>query len=631
MHSRRPDLKKILTDPDLRRKLMVSTIRATQAREGIETTEEMANHAYYVVTEGEKAAFFDLQKYRGGKGEPDRRHEAFITGLKPFEKDIRLDVSGTDFLEITSSPLVYRHISVLARVFREIPKLDPSWGVALQGLATADDSRFLRCWWELPRQAGENDWIVFAKGGEFSRFYADTHLIIQWTNESRASIKDDGRLQNVDHYFKPGLTWPRRTQRGFNLRILPTGCIFADKGPAIFPNDPDQSFYILGVANSSAAECILRELMSFGSWEVGVVKRLPMPVPSAAQNEIIRGIARSIYRGKAGWDRGNEISTAFERPWLMREEILGDRSALAGRLDRLAEFESAEDARIQKLYAELNDEVYRLYGISDETRKVIEATLGERPPEVIWPQMEGKTVEQKRMEHVWRLLSYVVKRVVEADEDGIVPTIAVSGEASLLDRVYKELEMLFPGQAVERVEVEIVNELKRKVKGYRSTQSISEWLEDVFFEHHASLYKKRPIIWHIAGVRGRGRAAFGALVHYHKFDGNRMAKLRGSILRDALEFFRREAALAGQERRESDRIEWQSRLEEARELDRRLQLVEEGRHEGPEGGESDFRILAPWKSPAERPKGWNPDLDDGVKVNIEPLQKAGVLRISKVV
>ncbi|MGA2403713.1 MAG: hypothetical protein ABSG91_18730, partial [Syntrophobacteraceae bacterium] len=101
--------------------------------------------------------------------------------------------------------------------------------------------------------------------------------------------------------------------------------------------------------------------------------------------------------------------------------------------------------------------------------------------------------------------------------------------------------------------------------------------------------------------------------------------------RETIELFRREAALAAQERREDDRLEWQAKLEETQELDRRLQLVQEGYHEGPEGGDSDFRILTPWKSKKERPKGWDPDLDDGVKVNIEPLQKAGVLRITKVV
>ena len=69
----RVNVKAILADPDLRRKLMVRTIQATQAREGIETTEEQAERAYYVVTEGERTTFFDLERFRKGE-KGDRRH-----------------------------------------------------------------------------------------------------------------------------------------------------------------------------------------------------------------------------------------------------------------------------------------------------------------------------------------------------------------------------------------------------------------------------------------------------------------------------------------------------------------------------------------------------------------------------
>jgi hypothetical protein len=71
----------------------------------------------------------------------------------------------------------------------------------------------------------------------------------------------------------------------------------------------------------------------------------------------------------------------------------------------------------------------------------------------------------------------------------------------------------------------------------------------------------------------------------------------------------------------------QAKVEEAEDLDRRLQRIQEGFHKGGE----DYRILTPWKSEEERPKGWNPDINDGVIVNIEPLQRAGVLRIAEVV
>ena len=409
---------------------------------------------------------------------------------------------------------------------------------------------------------------------------------------------------------------------------MPQGCAFADKGPAIFPVREPDKWFLLGLANSTPAEYLLKGLMSFGSWEIGVIKRLPVPEPAAHQHDRVGAIARKIHDAKAAWDECNETSTRFERPWLIRDHT---RLSVAERLEQVSKHEAAEEARIQGLYEELNDETYKLYGIPDDTRATIEETLGERPPEVIWPQMERKTAEQKRMEHVWRLLSYAVKRVVEADADGIVPFAPLSGEASLLDRVHEELAALFPEQDVNQVEVEITNELKRKVKGYRAAASIGAWLENVYFDYHVALYKKRPIIWHVASSQGTGPFAFGALCHYHRFDANRMAKLRAGYLRDAIETFRREAALAGREGRTDERINLQERLEEAQALDGKLQAVQEGRHEGPEGGDRDYRILTPWKSADARPKGWTPDIDDGVKVNIAPLQRAGVLRSAKVV
>ncbi|MEA3275318.1 MAG: hypothetical protein U9Q81_08550, partial [Pseudomonadota bacterium] len=227
------------------------------------------------------------------------------------------------------------------------------------------------------------------------------------------------------------------------------------------------------------------------------------------------------------------------------------------------------------------------------------------------------------------LLSYAVKRVIEADEDGIVPFHSAGGEPPLLDRARRELAALFPDQDSNQIEVDITNELKRKVKGYRSVQGIGEWLEDVYFDYHASLYKKRPILWHIASSQGRGACAFGALVHYHKLDHDRLAKLRGSYLSDAIAHFRREAGLAAQEGRAEDRQEWQAKLEEAQTLDQRLQWVQEGVNGDPAPG--DCHIRTPWKSEDQLPTGWRPDLDDGVAVNILPLQTARVLRVERVI
>ena len=553
----------------------------------------------------------------------------FVKGLRAEADGLRYDIARRDFAAIDGSPLAYERVGIVAPIFREVPPLDPTHAVAAQGLATAVDDRVVRYWWEVtPERRGTGkDWVPFAKGGEFSRFFSDIHLVVQWTPASIVVMEEGGRVQNVPLYFKPGMTWPLRTQRGFNLRVMPEGCIFGHKGPAVLSKDPSETFYLLGIANSAPAEFLLRGLMSFGSWEVGVVKRLPIPQVSSEQMERVSQLAKSIHDAKREWDTGNELSTSFTRPWVLRS---ADAMSFSEALDAALAFEVATEEQIQTTYNGLNAEAYRLYGIPDATEAHIERSLGDRPPEVIWPQMEGKTVEQKRMEHVWRLLSFAVKRVIEADNDGIVPFSQATGEARLMDHVRQELVGFFPGRDESQLDVEIVNELKRSVKGYRKCASLDDWLANAFFDFHVSLYKSRPIFWHIVSTQGTAPFAFGALVHYHRFDKNRMAKLRASYVRDTIEELRREASLADKAGRAEDRVELQAKVEEVQALDTNLQLIQEGHHEGSHGDTRDFRILTPWKEPDARPRGWNPDFDDGVKVNIAPLARAGVLRVTGV-
>ena len=635
----RVNVKAILADPDLRRKLMVRTVQATQAREGIETTTEQAERAYYVVTEGERTAFFDLKGFRGErKYGTDARNEAFVHCLRGATKGTRFDVVRRDFGLVEGSILAFQNLEWFAPLARQFAPLVPQYGHARSGLNTTEIERFVRQRWEVEPDVSGRRWVSFAKGGDFCRFYADGDLVFDWTNDGaeykRVVASKYGSasrfVKSEDYYFKKGITWVQTTNLGINARMLPDTGIFGVASPTFFPHDAEQQLCLLGVMNSAAFDALARCVATL-NWGATAIGALPTPSLATESAGSIARYAEEIHAAKAGWDLGNEISSDFDRPWLLHDAWFGADASILRRLSALATREQEEEARIVQVYAVLNDEVYKLYGIPDDTRGIIEDALGERPPEVIWPQMKRKTAEQKRMEHVWRLLSYVVKRVVEADADGLVPFAPLSRGASLLDRVHEELAAVFPQQDVNQVEIEIANELKRRVKGYRLAASIGEWLENVYFDYHAALYKKRPIVWHVASRQGTERFAFGALCHYHRFDANSMAKLRAGYLREAIETYRREVALATREGRTEERIELQAGLEEVQALAGKLQAVQEGHHEGPEGGERDYRILTPWKSAEERPTGWDPDIDDGVKVNIGPLQKAGVLRIAKVV
>jgi hypothetical protein len=633
MAGKRVNLKAILADADLRRKLMVSTIQATQAREGIETSREQADRAYYVVTEAERIAFFDLERFRAVRGQPERRWEMFVRCLRGDEGTIRQDVARSDFAFIEGNILAYRSIGWLAPLFKEHPALSPTYGVTRSGLNTTEIERFTRQRWEVEADTATHRWVLFAKGGDYSRFYTDWDLVIDWTDDG-AEFKNVVRskygsasrfVKSEGDYFREGVTWMQTTNLGVNARRLPATGIFGVASPTFFPNRKDDVELFLALMNSTVFDAIAR-CVATRNWGATAIGKIPIPRVHDAPSRRLRQIASTIYDLKAGWDSGNEVSAAFRAPWLTSE--YATQNSIAERLESLRREESAREQRCHELYESLDNEVYGLYHISPATRTLIEHTVEKRPVEVLWPQMTGKTYEQKRIEHVWRLLSFAVKRAVENDDDGIVPFNRSTGETPLAERVRQELAALFPDRDESQLEIEIANELKRTVKGYRRCASLDDWLANAYFEYHASLYKNRPILWHIASAQGTTPFAFGALVHYHRFDRNRMVKLRATYVRDTIEELRREAGLADKAGRAEDRIELQARLEEVQALDRKLQLIQEGHHEGAEGGSQDFRILTPWKKPGARPKGWNPDIDDGVKVNIAPLDRAGVLRIS---
>jgi hypothetical protein len=629
---KRYDVKKLLANPDLRRHLIVEGTIATQAREGIDVSREQAENSYYVVTEGERASFFSLVPFRGETGDNDGRHLEFIRTLANYRSPVRSDVALRDFATIDDSPLAYDRLALLGSHFRNNPKLEPAFSEVRRGGCTGNDDKLVRCWWEIADKSG---YRPFAKGGAFSRFYSDIYLVVAWDEERRTfrgftgrKGRETERPESLDFYFRPGLTWPRRTQRGFSLRRLPPGCVFADKGPSIFTKKAGYDWYLLGVLNSAPAEALLQTMIAFGSWEVGAVKKVPVPEATAADRKHVGTLAETLHDLKFSWDSGNEISTHFDRPWVIQPSATNEARTLSTALDAVLERECQLEATLTQTYADLNTAVYRLYGIPDAVRDKIETATGARPPELIWPQLEGKDRDQKRREHVDRLLTYLVKQILTEDEDHLVCLQRVAHEPPLVERLREKLAFCFPEQDPSSLETEVVNELKKKTKGYHRAESLAEWLHDVFFETHNALYEQRPILWHLASSQTRTEPGFTCLVHAHHFDADALAKLRSVYLRDRIAVLKREAAQAGNDGKADLRFDLLALAEEVEAYDAKLALLQEGAHTGPANGERDYRILTPWKTPETRPQGWHPDVDDGIKVNLAPLARTKLLRIN---
>lgn len=206
--------------------------------------------------------------------------------------------------------------SVLS-VFGEYRPLDETADVRV-GLQTSDDFRFLRLWWEVPPdRVGEGRrWIPFAKGGGYAPYYADLHLVVDWEDDGRRLEEwGRGRVQNTEFYFRPGLTWSRRTASAFALRALPAKSIFADKGCFVGVSEPAK---IMSWANSRVTRYLIELQLAAGettssggaarSYEVGIVASLPLPddLPQS-----LGGLASRIAEGNARMDATSETNHQF--------------------------------------------------------------------------------------------------------------------------------------------------------------------------------------------------------------------------------------------------------------------------------------------------------------------------------
>jgi hypothetical protein len=188
-----------------------------------------------------------------------------------------------------------------------------------------------------------------------------------------------------------------------------------------------------------------------------------------------------------------------------------------------------------------------------------------------------------------------------ADRDGIVCLPSVLGERPAAERLQELLARAFGATWSPARTRELL-----AASGSKKTD-LDSWLRDEFFKAHCQVFKNRPFVWHIWDGRKDG---FSALVNYHRLDGGTLRRLSYTYLGDWIE--RQEAAdregLVGAE----------ARLLAARDLQRRLALTLEG--------EPPYDIFVRWKSLSAQPLGWDPDLDDGVRLNVRPFVEAGVLR-----
>ena len=185
--------------------------------------------------------------------------------------------------------------------------------------------------------------------------------------------------------------------------------------------------------------------------------------------------------------------------------------------------------------------------------------------------------------------------------DGILPLASLAGQEPAVERLRRLLAASYRDDWSVGQQTELLRQVGFVDKG------LDAWLREGFFEQHCKLFHQRPFVWHIWDGR---RDGFSILVNYHKLDAANLSKLIYTYLG---EWIRSQRAAE-----ESGTPGANARLVAALELQRKLEDIRDG--------ELPYDIYVRWKPLREQPIGWNPDLNDGVRLNIRPFVTAGVLR-----
>jgi hypothetical protein len=291
------------------------------------------------------------------------------------------------FRTLPGSPFAYWAPDHLFDVFSLDGLEDSESGVIVRiGLTTHDDFRWLRLSWE----TSDPSFVPFAKGGSYSKWYSDLPLCLRWHPSGsllKASKLERSRLGeltennskcwNESHYFRPGLTWPRRTA-GFSVRALPAQAIFGDKGPAIFAEGDDWGalLAVVAVLNSAPFELLLRLMIARNelaqSYEVGVIRNSPIPIIPPATRGRLAKLAQDGWSARRSLDTAAEGSHAF----LLPSALQVDGSSFDERIGAWSALVRATEMRLSEVQADVDEICFGLYGISTEDPESVVAALG---------------------------------------------------------------------------------------------------------------------------------------------------------------------------------------------------------------------------------------------------------------
>lgn len=497
-------------------------------------------------------SYYDLTSVYGS----DVQAVELARAIASDESPLRHVVDCRDFSKLPSSPIAYWTTAALREAMHD-SKPVTDFAVTKQGLKTGKNALFLRRWHEVSTDtlgigftsrldAAESGkrWFLCSKGGAFRKWYGNNEYVVDWEDDGariRSFVDADGDLlsrpQNMDYYFRAGMTWSTLTIGSFSMRWSPSGSLFESKGSMCFPNDPEMGHYLLAFFNTKLVNSFLRATAPTLDYGEGPVSRLPLRVENA---EWVKQLAsQAIDIAKSDWD-AYEFSNDFVRSPLFDPS---ERSrSLASAWDEWNVAKQSQIDRLRAIERENNGHFINLFGLSAEI-----------DPDVDEDQIT--LLRADRQKDAERLVSYAIGCMMgrfsldvpglvfaksgaisleadnynsfEPDGDGIIPVTDVlwfDDDATLRLRAF--VAAAWGADALDENMAWIADGLGRK--GSESPdETIRRYLTDSFFKDHLQVYKRRPIYWMFSSGK---QGAFQALVYMHRYTAGTLSRMRSEYI-----------------------------------------------------------------------------------------------------
>lgn len=478
-----------------------------------------------------------------------------------FGKSRFARIDQSEFAQIPGSPIVYWLSKPMLEAFTKGDKLEKV-AKPRQGLATADNNRFIREWWEVSQSKSKltsdnakdrktsvcDKWFPYNKGGEYRKWYGNQDYVVNWEGDGEElrsfGTEDGGRLksrpQNTDFYFQSAVSWSNVSSGTPSFRYYPEGFIFSHVGDCLFPKNELDRDKLIAICNASVTGQLLAAMAPTLHFEVGQVAKLP--IANLLPGNWNLKIDNLIQNAKDDWNT-QEVSWNFSKPILFVGEQIDSSSGILEELVKnVCSYWAMIASEQRQLEIDNNIVVADAYGVRDDVPcdVPLERVSLKRNVAFAYPKDTPEVRNEKFAQDVVKeLISYAVGCMFgrySLDKPGLI--LASQGET--LDDYLAQIpnpsfgpdaDNVIPVTETDCFEDDIVTRFRRFLTvafGKENLAANIAYIEQVlgksirkyfvndFYNDHVKMYSNRPIYWQYSSQTSN-KGSFKALVYLHRY------------------------------------------------------------------------------------------------------------------